>query len=79
MGDGLRCVLDLGRVGDGLHDVLGFMRVGGGRRGVLGVRGLQAVNLDGVHRQVAGSSRREQALVFKFVETGPEPNAVDAA
>jgi hypothetical protein len=79
MGDGFRGVLDLGRVGDGLQDVLGFMRVGDGRRGVPNLRGLQAVHLDGVHRQVAEGSRRQQALVFKLVETGPEPKAADAA
>jgi hypothetical protein len=37
------------------------------------------VHLDGVFRQVADRSRRQQALVFELIETGPEPKAADAA
>ena len=79
VGDGLRGVLGLVRVGGWLRGVLGLVRVGIGLRGVPGLRGLQGVHLDGGPRQVAEGSRRQQALVFKLVETGPEPDAAGAA
>jgi hypothetical protein len=77
MGDRLQGVLDLVRGGDGFRGVFGFFQVGIGCRVVAGLR-LQAVHLDGVPWQLADVSCRQQALVFKLVETRREPDAADA-